>query len=188
VRIVGGHLSGRSLRAPRGQTTRPTSDKVRQAIFNILFSRDAPMVKVLDLYAGSGALGLEAISRGAGHVDFVESDRHAADAIVENAKALGVDAQIRVFRDKVAGFKKRLCASERDYDLVFIDPPYADRGAQQLALDLASEVLAEGGLVVLEQESMDQPFDELPHLQLVDRRVYGQTAIALYQPRGSDDG
>lgn len=181
MRIVGGSLSGRTIRAPSGDTTRPTSDKVRQALFNILYSRGAPMVKVLDLFAGSGALGLEAISRGAEHVDFVEADRAAADVIAENARKLGVESQIRLFRDKVHSFARRVTAGERDYDLIFIDPPYAQRALQQEALELASEVLAEGGLVVLEQERMDQPFDELPHLRLVDRRAYGQTAIALYR-------
>ena len=181
MRIVGGSLSGRGILAPRGDTTRPTSDKVRQALFNILYSRGAPMVKVLDLFADSGALGFETISRSAEHVDFVEADRLAGDTIADNAKKLGVERQIRLIRDKVHSFARRITPAERDYDLIFIDPPYAQRALQQEALDLASEVLAEGGLVVLEQERMDKPFDELAHLRLVDRRAYGQTAIALYQ-------
>ena len=139
------------------------------------------MVKVLDLFADSGALGFETISRSAEHVDFVEADRLAGDTIADNAKKLGVERQIRLIRDKVHSFARRITPAERDYDLIFIDPPYAQRALQQEALDLASEVLAEGGLVVLEQERMDKPFDELAHLRLVDRRAYGQTAIALYQ-------
>lgn len=198
MRIVGGQFSGRSLVAPNGLATRPTSDKVRQAVFNILFSRGAAMDKVLDLFAGSGALGFEAISRGALEVVFVELDKNAVVAIEKNAKALDVSAQVKIHHDKVAAWAKRLRPDGPRFDLVFIDPPYADKGAQKNALAAASEVLAEHGLVVLEHDRMD----ELPPtlfggetnvLCRVDQRQYGQTAVSFYErdhsdPKGDSDG
>ncbi len=187
MRIIGGQLSGRTLVAPRGQTTRPTSDKVRQALFNILYSRGAQMDKVLDLFAGSGALGFEALSRGAGQVDFVEHDRHAVAAIQENAKALGLQAQIRIHPDRVAAWGKRQSGSAERYDLVFIDPPYADATAQAEALRLASEVLAGQGLVVVEHERMDELPSAVGALTKIDQRSYGQTALTFYH-RGEVDG
>src|SRR6185312_3074704 len=94
MRIIGGRAGGRTLKAPKGEGTRPTSDKVRQAVFNILVTRAEPPARVLDLYAGSGALGLEALSRGAGHALFVDADRDACDLIRANATTLGLVADV----------------------------------------------------------------------------------------------
>lgn len=159
------------------------------------------MDKVLDLFAGSGALGFEALSRGAVQVDFIEHDRLAVAAITQNAEKLGVEAQVRVRCEKVAAWAKRRLP-EAPYDLVFIDPPYADSAAQASALLIASEVLANEGLVVVEHERMDElPLEigadrkltKLTKLTKIDQRHYGQTAVTFYQRdprdlRGDVDG
>src|SRR3954452_25045805 len=95
MRIIGGRVGGRTLKAPKGASTRPTSDKVRQAIFNILVARDEPPAKVLDLYAGSSALGLEALSRGAGAALFIEADGDVCDLVRANAEMLGLRAEVK---------------------------------------------------------------------------------------------
>lgn len=150
TRIVAGAAGGRRLAVPpRG--TRPTSDRVREAVFNVLASRlDFDGLRVLDLYAGSGALGLEALSRGAASVQFVESDRRAADVIARNIATVGLDGAT-VRRAAVATF---LAAGTGPMDLVFADPPYetptADVDAVLAALDDNGWVAA-GGVVVVER-------------------------------------
>jgi 16S rRNA (guanine966-N2)-methyltransferase len=172
MRIVAGEWGGRRLVAPRGRATRPTSDRVREALFSILGPLDGE--RVLDLFAGSGALGLEALSRGAAHATFVEHDRAALRALRDNVADLGADA------DVVAGDARAFlrAAQERgaQYDLVFLDPPY--RAAAGLAQELSlAPVLADGGRVVGESDRRT-PLD-LP-LSLTDERRYGDTLIRIY--------
>lgn len=123
MRVVAGTARGRRLAAPPGDATRPTSDRVREAIFNALWSRDAIVdATVLDLFAGSGAMGIEALSRGAAHATFVDDDARARRTITENLKACGLDNRATVVADKVERF---LESEPRHFDLVFSDPPYA---------------------------------------------------------------
>ena len=171
MRVVAGEFKGRPLRAPRGQATRPTADRVREALFSIL--GDVSGASVLDLFAGSGALGIEALSRGAGSVRFVDEDPRAVAAIRRNLDSVGATAEVR--RQDVLRF---LAADEGTYDLVLIDPPYdsAARLAGPLAERLPA-VLGEGARVVTESDKR-QPLD-LP-LPLLRERVYGDTRIAVH--------
>ena len=171
MRIVAGEFKGRPLQAPKGVRTRPTADRVREALFSIL--GDVAGARVLDLYAGSGALGIEALSRGAASAVFVEKDPRAVAAIRRNLEGLGADAEIR--RRDVIGF---LAAAEGRYDLVLIDPPYdsAARIAGRLTERLPA-VLAEGARVVTESDKR-KPL-ELP-LPLLRERVYGDTRVAVH--------
>jgi 16S rRNA (guanine966-N2)-methyltransferase len=171
VRVVAGEFKGRPLRAPRGARTRPTADRVREALFSIL--GDVSGARVLDLFAGSGALGIEALSRGAASVTFVETDPQAIAAIRRNLEAVRATAAIR--RQDALGF---LAAAEGTYDLVLIDPPYdsAARLAGPLAERLPA-VLAEGARVVTESDKRE-PL-ELP-LPLRRERAYGDTRIAVH--------
>jgi 16S rRNA (guanine966-N2)-methyltransferase len=182
MRITGGAFRSRLLTTPRGDETRPTSDRVREALFSILSARmSLDGARVLDLYAGTGALGLEALSRGAAHVTFVERRREAIAAIKANVLALDVAAQVRLVARTVEAAAAELSGV---LDVVFADPPYADvqSGAATRALDrmLAAISLAPGGTLVLEHSSKTAPpaFSGLgtPH----DTRVYGDTAISLY--------
>lgn len=177
MRIVGGLYRSRELVAPRGQKTRPTSDRVREALFSMLTSQqDFAGLRVLDLFAGTGALGLEALSRGAQSAVFVEQDRAALRALSHNVGALGVEAQVRVLALPVEKAAARVGA----VDLVFADPPYdvVSRGALATVLQ---DYRALGARWVVEHASRDGA-PTLPDLQLISSRVYGDTAISLYEP------
>jgi 16S rRNA (guanine966-N2)-methyltransferase len=175
MRIVGGRLGGRPLIAPRGSRTRPTPERVREALFSILESVEGE--RVLDLFAGSGALGLEAASRGAAAVTLVDSARGAIQAIKRNAGALEVDAEIR--SQSALRFLEQAREERREYDLVFLDPPYGEalRLGPQLSAALVP-VLATGARVVFESDRRGP--GELEPLRRVDERRYGDTLIRIY--------
>jgi 16S rRNA (guanine966-N2)-methyltransferase len=175
MRVIAGQLRGRRLTAPKGQATRPTSDRVREALFSILGSRVAG-ARVLDLYAGSGALGIEALSRGAAAATLVDDAAAAVRAITANLE--GVEGAEVVRRDARA-FLRTARDEARQYDLVFLDPPYRQASAvgRTLAEPLAA-VLAPGGLVVSESDRRT-PLD-LPTLTLDDERRYGDTLIRFH--------
>jgi len=177
MRIVAGRWGGRRIAAPRGGATRPTSDRVREAVFSIL-GDVVPGACVLDLFAGSGALGLEALSRGAAAAVFVDSAPAAARAVRTNLEALGVDAEV-VRADAVVALRNAARAGHQ-YDLVFLDPPYRRAAALAPALGAGlSAVLAPGARVVAESDRR-APLD-LP-LPLLDERRYGDTLIRFHSP------
>ena len=175
--MIAGEWRGRPLKAPPGAATRPTSDRVREALFSILAAR-VPGARVLDLFAGSGALGLEALSRGAAAATFVDDAPAAVKAIRANLDALGGAAEVR--RADAVRF---LAAARQDgaqYDLVFLDPPY--RHAERLAPALSEAlpaVLAPGAVAVAESDRR-APLDLT--LSLHDERRYGDTLIRFYGP------
>jgi len=174
VRIIAGSRKGHTIVAPRGRDTRPTSDRVRENVFNILGPVDEAVV--LDLYAGSGAMGLEALSRGAARVVFVESDADAVGAIGRNLDKLHMQATI-LRRDAIAALGSEASAG-RKYDLVLVDPPYAVYPdlEPQLARYLPP-VLAENGVLVVETDARFEP--ELPLAHRTSRK-YGQTRVTVY--------
>lgn len=171
MRIVAGTFKGRRLQAPRGTGTRPTADRVREALFSIL--GDVGGALVLDLYAGSGALGIEALSRGAESALFVERDPRAVAAIERNLASLGVEAP--VVRQEVLRFLGR---AEGTFDLVFCDPPYDS--ASRLAGPLAErlQALTPGNARIVTESDKRKPL-ELP-FPLLTERVYGDTRIAIH--------
>jgi 16S rRNA (guanine966-N2)-methyltransferase len=174
VRIIAGSRKGHTIHAPPGRDTRPTSDRVRENVFNILGPVDD--ANVLDLYAGSGAMGLEALSRGAARVVFVEADAGAVHAIERNLDKLRLQATI-LQRDAIAVLSAEASAG-RKYDLVLVDPPYAVYPDLQkhLARYLPT-VLAEHGVLVIETDARVEP--ELPLPQRTSRR-YGQTRVTVF--------
>ena len=174
MRVVAGELGGRRLTAPRGSATRPTADRVREALFSIL--GDVSGAHVLDLYAGSGALGIEALSRGAAAATFVDSDAAAIATVRRNLADLGLDASVHR-RDALAWLADT--ADERAFDLVFVDPPYdlAPRIGPPLTERLPS-VLTEDAVIVTESNKRT-PL-ELP-FPLVRERTYGDTRIAVHR-------
>ena len=177
MRIVAGRHKSRRLRAPAGAGTRPTADKVREALFSILGPVEG--LRVLDLYAGSGALGLEALSRGAGPATFVESARPALAAIRANLDAVGEEAE--VVASDVLKWLRAAAGGEAAFDLVFCDPPYdaAPRIAQQLG-DLLPRVTGPQALIVTESSKRNPLVIDLP---LSDERTYGDTRIAIHRGR-----
>jgi 16S rRNA (guanine966-N2)-methyltransferase len=177
VRVIGGLYGGRPLVAPRGSATRPTSDRVREAVFSIL--GDVQGARVLDLFAGSGALGIEALSRGAAEATLVDSGAAAVDAIRRNLGALEIEAE--VVRQPVARFLERAHRAARQYDLVFLDPPYrhADLLGRELTAALGP-VLATDARVVSESDRR-HPLEL--DLGSVDERRYGDTLIRIHDSR-----
>jgi 16S rRNA (guanine966-N2)-methyltransferase len=174
VRVIAGTLGGRRITAPTGTATRPTSDRVREALFSILGARVVD-ARVLDLFAGSGALGIEALSRGAASATFVDDAPAAVLAVRANLHGL----EAEVVRRDARAFLKTARERALPYDLVFLDPPY--RQAPELGPVLAepvAAVLAPGGLVVSESDRRT-PLD-LPTLTLEDERRYGDTLIRFH--------
>jgi 16S rRNA (guanine966-N2)-methyltransferase len=174
VRIVAGELRGRKLVAPPGDVTRPTADRVREALFSIL--GDVSGLRVLDLYAGSGALGIEALSRGAAAAVFVDSSQAAVTAIRRNLTELGLEAPVQR-RDALAYLAA--FAGGDPYDLVFADPPYDS--ALRVGPDLAERlppILSEDAVIVTESNKR-APL-ELP-FPLLRERSYGDTRIAVHR-------
>jgi 16S rRNA (guanine966-N2)-methyltransferase len=171
MRIIAGSHRGQTIHAPRGLETRPTSDRVRENVFNIVGPVDG--AAVLDLYAGSGAMGLEALSRGASRAVFVERDPEAARTIDRNLDKLRLHATV-LRKDAVAA----LAAETRKYDLVLVDPPY------DMYLDVQPQlarylpaVLADDGVLVVETDARVEP--DLPFEQRTSRR-YGAARITVY--------
>lgn len=185
MRITGGTLRSRALRAPRGQATRPTSDRVREALFGILGSAGLlPGARVLDLYAGTGALAFEALSRGAARAVLVESSREALAAARGNLESLGLEDRARVLGADARDVVRRL-AGEAPFDLVFADPPWAlvDTGEAVRVLGelAASALFGADTLLVLEHSSRTAP-PEVPGLAHEQVRRYGDAALTFYKP------
>lgn len=175
MRVVAGVYGGRRLVAPAGSATRPTSDRVREALFSILGPR-VEGARVLDLFAGSGALGIEALSRGAATAVFVDSSARAIAAIRTNLEALGIDADVRRIDARAA--LRPPSAPPDPYDLVFLDPPY--RRAAELGRELSEAlpaVLAAGARVVSESDRR-APLDLA--FPITDERRYGDTIIRIH--------
>jgi 16S rRNA (guanine966-N2)-methyltransferase len=176
VRVVAGRFKGRRLQAPAGRGTRPTADRVREALFQVLGPLDG--LRVLDLFAGSGALGIEALSRGAASAVFVERGAGALAALRRNLDALGVDAA-EVRRADAFAFLARY--GGEPFDLALIDPPYSS--APRLGSSLAERlppVLAENARIVTESDKRAPLTLDLP---LLDERTFGDTRVAIHRAR-----
>jgi 16S rRNA (guanine966-N2)-methyltransferase len=174
VRIIAGSRKGARIFAPKGLDTRPTADRVREAAFNLLGPGAAEDATVLDLFAGSGAMGLEALSRGAASAVFVESDREACRTIERNLAKLGLTGATVLCRDAF----QVLTAGSRTYDLVLCDPPYGFKGNARLAGYL-KRALAPNGLLVYETGAKEQL--ELEGLQVRTSRTYGSARLTLFE-------
>jgi 16S rRNA (guanine966-N2)-methyltransferase len=176
MRIIAGSRKGARIFAPKGREVRPTGDRVREAVFNLIGPVEG--MEVLDLFAGSGAMGLEALSRGASSVTFVENDRSAAEVILRNLDKLqlkGAD----VLREDAARKLARDAAGGRRYDLVLVDPPYRmlPRVLPTLAAHLPA-VVAPGGMVIVESGAREEP--ELPLPQRTSRK-YGSVRVTVFE-------
>ena len=177
MRIIAGTHKGRRIAAPRGAQTRPTGDRVREALFNLVGPVEG--ASVLDLYAGSGALGLEAVSRGARRCIFAETDATACRVIRANIESLGLTGALVVQRDALAVLREEATA-ERRHELVLLDPPYErwEELEERLGV-LVPPVVAERGLVVVETDAALEP--TLP-LALRTTRRYGSARLTLFDP------
>lgn len=182
MRVISGYLKGRRFAEFKGRDIRPTSDKVRQAIFNIL--GPGPFGAVLDIYAGTGAMGIEALSRGAGEAVFVDSSDEATSLIRKNLSALGLVAGVRVVRSDAVSALVRLSGQGQRFGLVFIDPPYmAGLLEKTLGAIDCSDLLEDKAVVVVEaSKKIDiKPLVDLGCLELTDERAYGDTAVYFFR-------
>lgn len=181
MRIVAGTLKGRTIAAPEGKGTRPTSDRARQAVFNVLehasWAESLEGMRVMDLYAGSGALGFEAISRGAGFALFVETDDEARGAIRENADAYGVMGRTRVHRRSATDLGGRPGSDGEAFDLAFLDPPYRKGLGEQTLLRLLEGGWLRPGAVVVFERGSDEPEIDTPGYERLDARDYGAARV-----------
>ena len=185
VRIIAGSLRSRTLEAPPGLTTRPTSDRLRETLFNVL----APRIQgaaFLDLYAGSGAVGIEALSRGAARVEFVEQAPKALKALQGNLERLGLSAGFQVHAVAVGAFLRRASQvpKRERYEVVFLDPPW-DAAAQYAATlgqlgGSAAGLLAPGGLVIAEHRRKERLEDSYGSLQRTRLLEQGDAALSFY--------
>ena len=184
MRVTAGADRGRKLRTPRGATTRPTGAKVREAIFNIL--GPPPPHPVLDLFAGTGSLGIEALSRGAVAADFVERDARALGILQRNLRELGFSGRVRVIGASVLHALHRMGteAEGRVFGWIFVDPPYASGEVDPvLSLLAGSELLAEGAVIIVEHDRRHLPAEIFSTLVMTDRRFYGDTGVSFYRPQ-----
>lgn len=184
MRVIAGSAKGRILKAPDVAVLRPTSDKVRGAIFNVIGSFFETEERVLDLYAGTGALGIEALSRGAGWCDFVEQNRLCAAAIQENLRITGLADQARVIQKSVRAALPQL---QGPYGIVLLDPPYAegiDDAVLQALLDRG--LLTPDTVVVAEHTRRGQTAERFGPLERVKQRGYGDTVFSVYAFEGED--
>lgn len=188
MRIVAGRARGRRLVVPPGRDVRPTSDRVREALFSSLGSA-VDGARVLDLFAGSGALGLEALSRGAASAVFVDSARRAREALARNLSATGFEPLARVIAGDALGALERLAREGARFELVFVDPPYAaDLGPRALERLGSLGLLAPGARVVAEHRTGGGP-QAIAGLRIIAVKRYGGTSLTLMEaPAGPGSG
>jgi 16S rRNA (guanine966-N2)-methyltransferase len=183
MRIIGGRFKGRRLKVPKGRALRPTAARVKEALFDIL-PHDLSGRRVLDLFAGTGGLAWEALSRGAGEALLVDSSREAGKAIRENATRLGFSSRCRVWIMPVDRALRRLAESGELFDIIFVDPPY-ERGAVSVVLKKlgTAGLLRAGGMVVVEHSAREPVGESHGRLVLADQRRYGDTLLSFFAGR-----
>ncbi|GAM11046.1 putative rRNA methyltransferase YlbH [Geobacter sp. OR-1] len=183
MRVISGTAKGRHLAPPADRRVRPTTDRIKEALFSILtsFFGDLDRLSVLDLFAGTGSLGIEALSRGAAKAVFIDNNKVSAALVKENLRSTGLSGSAEVIQADVIQALAKLDNQNRKFDLVFADPPYgmglADKFLDKIS---ATTLLAEGALVVVESGAKENfPLEERC-LRQIDRRVYGDTALTFF--------
>jgi 16S rRNA (guanine966-N2)-methyltransferase len=182
MRVIAGTCRGKKLAAPPGITTRPTSDRVKEALFSILTSRiDFADISVLDICAGTGSLGIEALSRGAGSCCFIESNVSVKSILVKNIMVTDCQERSEIMNMDAVKALQIIAGRSRHFDLVFFDPPYSSELYMLIpdAVD-SSDLLAPGSILVVETSVRQGLAESYGRLKRFDRRVYGETALELY--------
>ena len=183
MRVIAGTAKGRQLKGPRGRGLRPTSDLVRGAIFDMLAALGADLTRTLDLYAGTGALGIEALSRGAESCDFVERDSRSCKLIRDNLVHTGLAERAAVHCFPVDKVLTRL---QGEYSLILADPPYEDEKADTVLQDIAASSLVASAAVIVVEHSQRRPLPSvLGNCEMINSRRHGDTCISIYRSGGS---
>ena len=182
MRVIAGKAKGHQLKVAKGTITRPATDLVRGAIFSILETTPSDWSQVLDLFAGSGALGIEALSRGAGWVDFVEREPRCCDIIRQNLEKTKLAAQAHIYCCSVV---KAISFLNKEYGIILMDPPYSDLSIGNVVAQLATSKLVGTNSVVVVTHSPHLPLDSTyAPLNLIKQRRHGDSCIAIYQKGG----
>lgn len=182
VRVISGKAKGHQLKVPKGAMVRPATDLVRGAIFSILENTASDWARVLDLFAGSGALGIEALSRRAGWVDFVDRSRHCCDIIKQNLEKTKLRAQAHVY---CCGVAKALSFLDKEYSIVLMDPPYSNTSIGNIVSQLAtSRLLGADSIVVVTHSPRLSLETSYSPLNLVKEHRHGDSCIAVYRKEG----
>ena len=182
MRVITGTARGRKLEAPKGRSTRPTTDRVKESIFNII-QFDIEGRRVLDLFAGSGQLGIEALSRGAGFCTFVDSARASQDLVRQNLTSTGLGANARVMPMDYLAF---LQSTRETFDIALLDPPYA-KGMIDQALPLLAEKMSESGVIVCETDKKEELPAQAGPFGIYREYRYGKSKLTVYRRRDSDE-
>ncbi|MBD3367284.1 MAG: 16S rRNA (guanine(966)-N(2))-methyltransferase RsmD [Candidatus Eisenbacteria bacterium] len=189
VRVIAGELKGRSIAAPPGTTARPTYDRVRESLFGML-EPDLPGANVLDLFAGSGSLGIEALSRGAREATFIEQSGKVLRVLEDNIESLGLRGRSLVIRGDALRLVRERRVPTAPFDVVFVDPPYSSGHAER-ALRCIGPLVAPRGVVVVERargtDADGAQDDASSRLELVRRRGYGSTEVDIYRSAGEHE-
>lgn len=186
MRVIAGSAGGLRLTTPAGNATRPTADRVKEALFSILESTGRlDHARVLDLFAGSGSLGIEALSRGADHATFVDKSRPALETLHKNLQHTKLVDRATVFAVDVFTALEQLARHGERFDLILLDPPYA-LGLQTKVIERLSPLLAPNGLIMAEAASRSPLPDQIGPFRRADRRTYGDTALEFFVPEGND--
>ncbi|HKG23262.1 MAG TPA: 16S rRNA (guanine(966)-N(2))-methyltransferase RsmD [Blastocatellia bacterium] len=186
MRVIGGKYRGRRLRAATGLDVRPTSDRLRETLFNIL----APSIRgsrFLDICAGSGAVGIEALSRGAAHVTLIERSRPTFAIIRENLRALAIGGEARVINSEAGEEISRLARAGESFDIAFLDPPYASALYSQVLESISQgRLIPDDGIVVVEHRSKTPPRESYGRLRVYRQVRQGESALAFYSLGGEE--
>jgi 16S rRNA (guanine966-N2)-methyltransferase len=186
MRITGGVARGQQLKVPKTDLVRPTTDRVREAIFSIITSIASNWSRGLDLFAGSGALGIEALSRDIEWIDFVDQAPKCCATIKQNLQKLGFTQKAHIYCCSVT---KALTFLKDKYDIIFMDPPYSDPSINHMAIQLAnSGIIDEESLVIISHASRSPLQDNYDGLSLIKEKQYGDTCISIYQKRVPEKG
>ncbi len=188
MRIVGGKLRGRRLATPKSQTIRPTTDRVRETLFNILehsYPENLSGGRALDIFAGTGALGCEALSRGAAYALFIETGAEGRALLRQNVDTFGLAGCTRILKRDAT--RPGPCPQDKPFNLIFADPPYGEKLAEKALKHLVSQGwLADRALLVLEEDKFALP-NELENFELLERREFGLTAIGFFRFESGND-
>lgn len=181
MRVIAGKAKGRILKSVPGMNTRPTTDKVKESIFNMI----VPYLQggiVLDLFAGTGGLGIEALSRGMDHGIFIDHDRKSIEVIKSNIEAAGFTEAAEIYKNEAERAIKALEKRKIQFDLIFLDPPYKLEILERLIGKLIqSRLVSPNGMIVCEHDSKVQMSDEIESAQVIKRAEYGSTGITIYR-------
>ena len=181
IRVVGGEFGGRMLDSPRGRGTHPMGERIRNALFNSI-QQELPGAEVLDAYAGTGALGLEALSRGAAHASFIESGRVAQKIIANNIERLALDEErARLYRTRVNAWIST--NPEARFDIIFVDPPYYDFERQLSTVERLLGLLKPGALMVLSKPGKCEEIVANREIVVVDNRSYSNATLTFYRKK-----